>query len=572
MDSLKQNNDDKVSDHLAQLSNATKPLSDSGSLTQAEMYARNPNNIYGIEGGNRSMQNSNQFWLSTLSPAPDGSLQTKEALVSAPGSSHQTGQNNSGLHPGFNTGASVGYFLLAPGPSQLNNMLSTSGLAPGRPYDYGAPLSQGMMIGHPGPEVMRPPQTMSMYHGIMSPFEFVQSQHHMMHPGSHYHPMNDPYNGSQSNSHGSLPLPNAGYTRRPMQPPPLSLNVTATPVPGQWNYPSGHSKSALPKRAPPVKPVSRAFSGGGGTVKAARKVNTTLAPRKVGPNGRPPASTKPKVFGDDCRPIDCRPINALYLNLPPISEETRAKQEAIKNAARQAVQISGKKEWIASLAGDIAANATGHENPNNMDLASSSKAPAAQQSQQETGIKQDIRKRRTPYNPPDVQVTKEHIRKAIPKEASAIFHILDRRVNFDAHEEDATMYSLLRSWVQDDPFRYVPPAGSNLLEYISLSSQRRVDYVDEKDYDNIKTEEIRCNQHKAANSMIERGPVDVFTKLRSIQQKPSMDALRASQVIQGGKRRNQQRSGLKKRRRQVVNSLKRLGIDLDDIIAARVQE
>jgi hypothetical protein len=99
-----------------------------------------------------------------------------------------------------------------------------------------------------------------------------------------------------------------------------------------------------------------------------------------------------------------------------------------------------------------------------------------------------------------------------------------------------------------------------------------VDYVDEKDYDNIKTEEIRCNQHKAANSMIERGPVDVFTKLRSIQQKPSMDALRASQVIQGGKRRNQQRSGLKKRRRQVVNSLKRLGIDLDDIIAARVQE
>jgi hypothetical protein len=585
-------NDDRVSGPLfAQLSNATRPSSNSGNQSQGEMhdpfserrFAQNTNNFFGIEGEDRSLQYPNPNWLSTSSPAPNYSLQTKEPPASAPNSSQQTG-HNSGPPPGNSAGASGRLFPHAPPPvSHLNNMLPTSGLAPGRPYEYGAPLPPGMMIGHPGQEMMRPLQTMSMYHGIMSPFEFVPPQRHMMHPGSHYHPMNGPYHGPQSNSQGSLPFPNPGYRgvqqgipHRPMQPPPPSLRITVppprNPVPGQWNYPPGHSKPAPPKRAPrkPAPPYR------GGPVKAKGEVSATPAPRKE-TIARPPAST-PTVVGSDGRPV-----NVLLLNLPPISEETRAKQEAIKTAARQALMLPSKKEWIATIAGHIAANVIppgrksndsirselskrpGHENPN---MAVASNAPAAR-SQHETGVKQDIRSRRTPYSHPDVQVTKEHIRKAIPKEASAIFHILDRRVNFDAHEEDATMYSLLRSWVQDDPFRYTPPAGSNLLEYISLSSQRRVEYVDEQDeddYDKMENEEIR---NQEANS-IERGTVDVFAKLRSIQQTPSMDTLRASQVIQGGKRRNQQRAGLKKRRRQVLKSLKRLGIDLD-VIGARIE-
>jgi hypothetical protein len=34
-------------------------------------------------------------------------------------------------------------------------------------------------------------------------------------------------------------------------------------------------------------------------------------------------------------------------------------------------------------------------------------------------------------------------------------HIFDRRVNLDAHPADASMYSLLRSWAQDDPYRKI---------------------------------------------------------------------------------------------------------------------
>jgi hypothetical protein len=34
-------------------------------------------------------------------------------------------------------------------------------------------------------------------------------------------------------------------------------------------------------------------------------------------------------------------------------------------------------------------------------------------------------------------------------------HIFDRRVNLDSHPADASMYSLLRSWAQDDPYRKI---------------------------------------------------------------------------------------------------------------------
>jgi hypothetical protein len=52
-------------------------------------------------------------------------------------------------------------------------------------------------------------------------------------------------------------------------------------------------------------------------------------------------------------------------------------------------------------------------------------------------------------------VHQEQIEEAIPKDASCVVHIFDRRVNLDAHAADASMYSLLRSWAQDDPYRKI---------------------------------------------------------------------------------------------------------------------
>jgi hypothetical protein len=73
-----------------------------------------------------------------------------------------------------------------------------------------------------------------------------------------------------------------------------------------------------------------------------------------------------------------------------------------------------------------------------------------------------------PYANQAIPVSMEDIYNAIPKEASAVFHVLDRRINLDAFGAPSTktttddwnvsvpVYSLLRAWVQDDPCRQVP--------------------------------------------------------------------------------------------------------------------
>lgn len=61
-------------------------------------------------------------------------------------------------------------------------------------------------------------------------------------------------------------------------------------------------------------------------------------------------------------------------------------------------------------------------------------------------------------------ITPDQVLKAMPKDASCVFHILDRRVNFDAFPADTSFYSLLRAWVQDDPYRRTPP-DLNLMNH-----------------------------------------------------------------------------------------------------------
>jgi hypothetical protein len=64
---------------------------------------------------------------------------------------------------------------------------------------------------------------------------------------------------------------------------------------------------------------------------------------------------------------------------------------------------------------------------------------------------------------------------AIPKNASSIFHIWDRRIDFDSLREDTLSYSLLRSWVRDDPYRKAMKygIGGDLVDRIVLPNQKR---------------------------------------------------------------------------------------------------
>ena len=67
-------------------------------------------------------------------------------------------------------------------------------------------------------------------------------------------------------------------------------------------------------------------------------------------------------------------------------------------------------------------------------------------------------------------LTPKHVVKAMPKDASCIFYIFDRRMNFDSFPPDVSFYALLRAWVQDDPYRKIPPPELNLLNYMNTNS------------------------------------------------------------------------------------------------------
>ena len=91
-----------------------------------------------------------------------------------------------------------------------------------------------------------------------------------------------------------------------------------------------------------------------------------------------------------------------------------------------------------------------------------------------------------------VGVTTEQISRAIPKDASAIFHILDRRINFDSFPEDASLYSLLRAWVQDDPYRYIPPP--DLESQMEYDGYQKLSKADSITYPRRKRRKLRVPQ------------------------------------------------------------------------------
>jgi hypothetical protein len=70
--------------------------------------------------------------------------------------------------------------------------------------------------------------------------------------------------------------------------------------------------------------------------------------------------------------------------------------------------------------------------------------------------------------------TAKEIQDNIPSNASSIFHIMDRRIDFDSLTEDATCYELLRAWVKDDPHRVLPRKHGNILDHVELDQDWNV--------------------------------------------------------------------------------------------------
>ena len=61
--------------------------------------------------------------------------------------------------------------------------------------------------------------------------------------------------------------------------------------------------------------------------------------------------------------------------------------------------------------------------------------------------------------------------KAMPKDTTTpcIFHVFDRRINFDSFPPNASFHFLLRSWVEDDLYRKMPPSYINLLDHTTTN-------------------------------------------------------------------------------------------------------
>ena len=149
------------------------------------------------------------------------------------------------------------------------------------------------------------------------------------------------------------------------------------------------------------------------------------------------------------------------------------------------------------------------------------------------------------------KITKEQVRDAIPENASCVFHIMDRRVNLDSFAPDASFYSLLRAWTLDDPYRQIPPTGSNILELVPLPSDKRVPL---KRPNVVSPKKIRRDV---------TGTVNVLSKVKAqeLSSMPSVDSLRVELVEKSWQLKQEKRKEDVAWMEASRASLRRLGID-----------
>ena len=81
------------------------------------------------------------------------------------------------------------------------------------------------------------------------------------------------------------------------------------------------------------------------------------------------------------------------------------------------------------------------------------------------------------YQNPFQTISSEQIEKSIPENASSVFHVFDRRINLDAHPPGTTPYSLMRSWVKDDPYRAIPQHDLHTLAEASTMTRDQNSYL-----------------------------------------------------------------------------------------------
>lgn len=196
-----------------------------------------------------------------------------------------------------------------------------------------------------------------------------------------------------------------------------------------------------------------------------------------------------------------------------------------------------------------------------------------------TAAKKPIRRlaKIRPYANQSTPFSAEEIRIAIPKDASSVFHIMDRRINLDSFEVDETsvdakvpIYSLLRAWVQDDPYRQIPPPliilpttaephGHESCEDLVRQAKR------------LRDEANNRNRHKKKKP---KQIVDVFGHMQRTQSStssqatypksstklPSLDSLKSELVKEARAKKKSQSKAYKRTLVKTLQSLRKRGI------------
>lgn len=182
-----------------------------------------------------------------------------------------------------------------------------------------------------------------------------------------------------------------------------------------------------------------------------------------------------------------------------------------------------------------------------------------------------------PYANQDLPVMAHEIRGAIPKDASSIFHVLDRRVNMDSldaaegttnKDVNVPVYALLRAWVQDDPYRQIPPCMTNLLSL--RDGEDSVDGTVAMDDASVTTRKRGRDDALDGNSdKKQKATVDAISILVDAQEGsstapsfPSADELKKEIVLEAKETRKRKNERYKRQLNRTLLGLRQRGIHL----------
>ncbi len=163
--------------------------------------------------------------------------------------------------------------------------------------------------------------------------------------------------------------------------------------------------------------------------------------------------------------------------------------------------------------------------------------------------------------------TAAQITAAIPSDASSIFHIFDRRVDFDALPGNASNYSLLRRWVQDDPYRKESGRLPNLMDHIILPSQQRKRIYNGAPLNSGHSNEIGHYEGREAKDDCDVEKSLDLLDSTVINSSSMMDVKKylESCISKGAKKRKEKTTALKRRDQAILKRLEStLGIKVKD--------